>query len=127
MPQKLARICILAGSPREVCTKCGKPRTRILERNRKATRPGKDTKVAGHDNKTVGNRDPQRHVTETKTIGWSDCGCGAKFRPGLVCDPFGGVGTSGIVAAQLGRNYLLIEMSEKYAAIARKRLQKYKR
>ncbi len=41
---------------------------------------------------------------------------------GLVLDPFAGVGTTGYVALQLGRRFVGIELSEKYAAIARTKL-----
>ncbi len=44
-------------------------------------------------------------------------------RPGdLVLDPMAGVGTTGAVAARLGRRYLLIEANAGYAEAARKRL-----
>ncbi len=41
----------------------------------------------------------------------------------LVLDPFMGAGTTALVAASLGRNYLGFELSPEYAAIANKRLQ----
>lgn len=40
---------------------------------------------------------------------------------GLVLDPFAGLGTAGAVAIELGRRFVGIELSEKYAAIARER------
>ena len=43
-------------------------------------------------------------------------------RGGLVLDPFGGAGTTGLVADRLGRDALLIELNPEYAEIARKRL-----
>ncbi len=39
-----------------------------------------------------------------------------------VLDPFGGAGTTGLVADRLGRNATLIELNTKYAAMARKRI-----
>lgn len=41
---------------------------------------------------------------------------------GTVLDPFGGVGTSGLVADRLGRNAILIELSARTARIARHRI-----
>ncbi len=41
---------------------------------------------------------------------------------GTALDPFGGAGTVGLVADRLGRNAILIELNEEYAAMARKRI-----
>jgi DNA modification methylase len=41
---------------------------------------------------------------------------------GIVLDPFGGAGTTGLVAARLQRDATLIELNPEYAAIARKRI-----
>lgn len=42
---------------------------------------------------------------------------------GTVLDPFGGAGTTGLVADRLGRNALLIEINPAYAEMARNRIQ----
>ncbi|WP_082675762.1 DNA-methyltransferase [Aureimonas ureilytica] len=42
---------------------------------------------------------------------------------GLVLDPFGGAGTTGLVAARHGRKAALIELNPEYAAIARRRIE----
>lgn len=42
---------------------------------------------------------------------------------GLVLDPFGGAGTTGLVAERLGRNATLIELNPEYADLARERLR----
>lgn len=42
---------------------------------------------------------------------------------GIVLDPFGGAGTTGLVADRLGRSAILIELNPDYAAIAQGRLQ----
>jgi DNA modification methylase len=41
---------------------------------------------------------------------------------GTVLDPFGGAGTTGLVADRLGRNAILIELNPSYAEIAERRL-----
>lgn len=41
---------------------------------------------------------------------------------GTVLDPFGGAGTTGLVADRLQRNAILIELNPEYAAMARKRI-----
>jgi DNA modification methylase len=44
-------------------------------------------------------------------------------RPGTVLDPFGGAGTTGMVADALGRDAILIELNHDYAQMARDRLR----
>lgn len=41
---------------------------------------------------------------------------------GTVLDPFGGAGTTGLVADRLGRNAVLIDLNPEYAAMARERI-----
>lgn len=42
---------------------------------------------------------------------------------GTVLDPFGGAGTTGLVADRLGRNAILIELNPEYAAMAERRIK----
>ena len=42
---------------------------------------------------------------------------------GTVIDPFGGAGTTGLVADRLGRSAILIELNPEYAAIAERRIR----
>ncbi len=46
------------------------------------------------------------------------------FRQAFVLDPFAGVGTVPVVARQLDRRYLGIDISEEYCAAAQRRLAK---
>ena len=50
------------------------------------------------------------------------CGLAARPRPGVVLDPFFGTGTVGLVARDLGRDWLGIELNPAYAQLARERL-----
>jgi DNA modification methylase len=43
---------------------------------------------------------------------------------GTVLDPFGGSGTTGIVAAQHNRNAVLLELSQEYIDLAKERINK---
>ncbi len=45
----------------------------------------------------------------------------------LVLDPFNGVGTTTLVARKLGRNYIGIDISEKYCRKAEERIKEYER
>src|SRR3990167_3525704 len=48
---------------------------------------------------------------------------GCPPQTGIVLDPFMGAGTTAVVAKKLGRNYIGIELSEKYIEMANKRIQ----
>ena len=53
------------------------------------------------------------------------CDCKTnKFESGVVLDPFGGAGTTGIVAKSLNRQCILIELNSEYIKIAKKRAYK---
>jgi hypothetical protein len=128
-PEELPRRCIEAACPREICTACGKARVRLVERG-----------FTSHDGETEslyeegskGHRisllrqaaraNGREYANETQTIGFSDCGCGAPFTPGIVLDPFAGLATTGVVARRLGRRFIGIELSERYAEMARAKL-----
>ncbi len=45
------------------------------------------------------------------------------YRNNVILDPFNGIGTSTLVAKRLKRNYIGIELSEKYCDIAKQSLQ----
>lgn len=52
------------------------------------------------------------------------CIAGGSPAGGLVLDPFGGAGTSGLAASQLGRRYLGIDINAEYHDLAIPRLAK---
>jgi hypothetical protein len=55
-------------------------------------------------------------------LGWApSCSCDADVVPCTVLDPFGGAGTTGMVARELGRSAVLVELNEAYAEMARTR------
>lgn len=123
-PPELPERCIKAGCPPEVCVKCGKARERIVESRRlgrdwnRNNREGGDRLAMGQSTSEGMTDDYQPPIT----TGWTDCGCGAGFAPGVVLDPFAGSGTTLMVARQLGRKAIGIEISAEYAEMAAKRL-----
>lgn len=46
-----------------------------------------------------------------RTTGWTDCGCNAGFRPGMVLDPFKGTGTTLRVAARMQRSAIGVDFA----------------
>jgi hypothetical protein len=74
--------CIKAGtSEKGCCTECGSPWKRVVERVRQATRPGENSKITNVNGdrlngEVTGNRDPERHVTSLRHLGWyPSCKC----------------------------------------------------
>lgn len=133
MSPRLAEKCIAAGtSEKGCCPECGSPWVRIVERKRVATRPGTNTKIQksdeGYDKRhnVIGNRDPERHITKRTVKGWKPtCKCGKKSTlPCIVLDPFGGAGTTCVVAERMGREWLACEIGEQYAKMARERIDR---
>jgi DNA modification methylase len=142
-PPMLVKPCILAGtSQKGCCPKCGAPWRRKLKKKRKATRPALNSKVLEKRklNNTpgrsptsslptlgsvVGNRDPLRHCTEVRTVGWEpSCSCDAGDPiPCIVLDPFAGACTVGVVAQAYGRKFIGIELNPEYLQMAASRLR----
>lgn len=72
----------------------------------------------------VGNRDPRRHVTATKTTGFKASHLhDAPTELGIVLDPFGGSGTTAQVAQDNGRNWIMCESNPEYVSMIRKRTE----
>lgn len=140
-PSTIPMRAIKAGtSEKGCCPQCGAPWERTIEKERVATRPGLDSKVnrasddpdspyERHSGMVVGNRDPQRHVTKSKTTGWQPtCDCGLEVtEPCVVLDPFSGSGTTGMVATELGRVYVGCELNPEYAEMSRTRIESWKK
>ena len=124
-PEALVERIIKAACPPYICCRCGKPRKRIVERKslERYELPPDDPRYrpARYDKKYKQNN-PQRY-SEHYTIGWTDCGCNAGWRPGVVLDPFLGSGTTAVVAAKLQRDCIGIELNKEYVDMAVQRLK----
>lgn len=147
MPRALARRCLMAGtSAKGCCPECRTPWERVIEKDREPTRPGANTKVAEARNKLpaeepgrsrgaarfekstlgsiAGNRDPQRHTTTTRTVGWEPgCRCDTgEPVPCRVLDPFNGAATTGVEADSLGLDYVGTDCNADYLAMSARRI-----
>jgi hypothetical protein len=125
-PTEIPRRAILAGtSARGCCPKCFAPWERVVERksNDHVNRPERG--FPGRAQRGSGDISPE----ETRTVGWQqgcDCGDaeifdGTKPVPCTVIDPFGGSGTTGAVAIELGRRAILCELNDAYLPLIQKR------
>jgi len=121
-PEELCETPIKAGCPEFVCVKCGKPREKIIEYERKNYISREDRQVAtgGAVKGGVGKNFPE---TTMKEKGYTDCGCNAKLEGGIVLDPFFGAGTTGVVALKQDKKFIGIELNPEYIKIAQARLK----
>lgn len=121
-PPELCRIPIESMCPRQVCTVCGEPRRRIVEAEYATNNA---TARAAADGVNGCGSDPTwRHGRAAKlvnTLGWTSCGHDS-WRNGVVLDPFGGSGTTGLVAVGHGRDAILIDIDDRNADLARERI-----
>ena len=134
-PPVLIETPIKAGCPKQICNHCGKARKPIFSgsshqafnirvRDVQAGRQKHLDRVAS-EKEVRQYREGSSHVGEgRKFVGYSDCGCGAGWHPGIVLDPFMGSGTTAEVAQRLGRNWIGIELNPEYVRLAKLRLSK---
>jgi site-specific DNA-methyltransferase (adenine-specific) len=131
-PEKLVEPMIKAGCPEFICTKCGKAREKVWDiKTMRSTdkwsqvdRIGERGAGGGHNIGIMGGPALAKFREENppKFIGYTDCGCGAEFVPGVVWDPFVGSGTTLQVAARLNRNYGGSEIKQEYIEMAERRI-----
>jgi site-specific DNA-methyltransferase (adenine-specific) len=95
-PEALVERPLRLTCPERVCAECGEP----------------------------WRRDTPRTIGQLAVLGDIKPACDHKTRwvPGLVLDPFMGSGTTAVVAERLGRDWLGIELSPTFAALAEDRL-----
>jgi hypothetical protein len=131
MPCKLIEVLIKCSVPEKVCSGCGAPWERVVERE---TRNMSNAALAG--TRIVGKGHPSSQVRDghdirngptsfTRTLGFRPtcpCPSGTPAARALLLDPFGGVGSTGVSALALGRNYLGVEPSEQYCLASHRRI-----
>jgi len=128
-PPAIPERCIKAGtSERGYCPVCGAPWIRQVEKEKIPDRPNR---VQGREGDTLGEahgkdgRSGSRCSLSVRTLGWEpscDCGSDLPLTRAVVLDLFSGSGTTGMVALQLGRDYIGIDRSEKYLPMAKERI-----
>jgi DNA modification methylase len=134
-PFGLVEPCILAGtSAAGVCPACGKGWRRVVERPTHpregevlaSARDGGLTAQDGLERTGLSHckYDEWLKANPPRTVGWEPaCRCDAGDPvPPIVLDPFNGAGTTGLVAAALGRAYVGVDLSADYLAMSRARL-----
>ena len=132
-PPKLVEPLVKAGtSEKGCCPKCGKPEERVVDISYTVTDGrGKNEKMLTKEAIDAGQAPgPQgmkygRAAKNSRTLGWRPgCKCGGEPVPCTVLDPFAGAGTTLLVAAQLGRRGIGIELNPEYCKMAEGRIGK---
>jgi len=122
-PMDLIEPCVLAGCPEKICVDCGKPYERVMQRPKQLE--VERNKRSGLDDRKVGGvLDKYNRENPPIDLGLQKkCDCKTdKTKSGTVLDPFGGSGTTGIVANNHNRNAILIELNKEYIEIAKNRI-----
>jgi len=130
-PPDLIKPCIMAGtSAKGCCGRCGAPWDRVVERSpMEINRSDRGEKIFGNGHSTAASGTMTK-PPESKTLGWQPtCRCewdnGGPLPhdtvPCTVLDPFAGSGTTGMVALELGRRAILIELNPAYVKLIEQR------
>jgi DNA modification methylase len=123
-PMELPRRVIAGWSPPGICTACGEGRRPVTHVERIPLRPGDSPGIAGLNGDSAHGFDRRAgtHMLSQSIITGYACACpqpDAPTRPSLVVDPFGGTGTTALVADALGRHGLSFDRSADYCRLAR--------
>jgi len=156
-PGEIVERAITLACPEAVCSRCGKPRRRVVERTidldmsrpqakrawqimkekkltpehiaavqatgisdaGKARRVQNGTdrnsesvkRLASEAKKILGGYFREFTFAKRRSLGWTDCGCGAPFMPGVVLDPFMGTCTALDVANRMGRSAIGVDLN----------------
>lgn len=127
-PPELLIKPIKAMCPEKVCRVCGEPSRRIVEREYEprgaAWKSHLQPRVVAAPLKVNPSAQGFKHGEadmRVTTTGWTSCSHD-DWRPGLVLDPFGGSGTTALVATGHGRDCILIDLDARNFDLALERV-----
>jgi hypothetical protein len=120
-PPELVRRIVTGWSPREVCTVCGEGRRPTTEGTPMLWR--ESPTAAGRNAPGTSRKSASGTMLApaTRTITGYVCACPddtARTTPGVCLDPFGGTGTTALVASVLGRVGITMDLSADYCRLA---------
>lgn len=124
-PQEWPRRIILGWSPSGICVECGEGRRPVVAKELEPLGPNGDGRNRRRANIISGGDYPTERGREAATITGYACACpntDAPTRPAVVLDPFGGTGTTAMVARALGRYGVHLDLSADYLRLARWRV-----
>lgn len=122
-PMEWPRRLIQGWCPREVCTACGEGRRPVVDREIGPDAQGRVGTRHGGDSARLAHRTERKMLDglTLRTLTGYACACPDTFAPstpGVVLDPFGGTGTTALVATMLGRRGISVDLSADYQRIA---------
>lgn len=127
-PTEWPRRIITGWSPREVCTACGEGRRPVSVALGESARDRMNAQ--GHNGYTAPPGQQLRALdfkgghaqgARARELTGYACACpdtSAPANPGVVLDPFGGTGTTALVADMLGRHGVSVDLSADYCRLA---------
>jgi len=122
-PKDLIEPCVLAGCPEKMCCECGTPYKRQMQKTGEFQRRWSKTIATAEGSPHEGQSSMQNIYEDLGLQKQCDCQTN-ETKAGTVLDPFGGSGTTGIVAAQHNRNAVLLELNQEYIDLAKERINK---
>jgi len=121
--QEIPRRIILGWSPNGICTVCGEGRRPVVDKSYLSIgdkfKGGTETEGRHNSGKRMGDG------IEATITGYA-CACPddqALTRPAVILDPFGGTGTTALVAEALGRKAISLDLSADYSRLAKWRVE----
>lgn len=125
-PMEWPRRIIQGWSPSGICTECGEGRRPVVERGPTflSAHPMPHPTAEGGDvrkQRARGQKHQDWKNAHPDTLTGEACACPeptAPTRPAVVLDPFGGTGTTALVAKALGRHGISVDMSADYCRLA---------
>jgi DNA modification methylase len=126
-PTEWPRRLILGWSPPGICVECGRGRRPVTNVTTVEDRKGRRQRIVDYSLDAAhgpDGRGGQRWRQSVEVTGYR-CGCEkptAPTRPAVVLDPFGGTGTTALVADTLGRIGISVDRSHDYCRLARWRI-----
>jgi len=115
-------------SERGCCDNCGAPFLRVIRRTKVKDRDDKELRMS-LEKLRFGKAPPPWKGWEAKRelLGWApSCNCSTvETVPCRLLDPFCGSGTMGLIAKELGLDFVGVDLSELYCDMARKRIREF--
>jgi len=124
-PTELIEKPIKASCPSEVCVECGRPYALVKEEKGDVVR-GEEREYS--PNIKGRSAPPQKgwQRSSRELVGWEQqCDCSiSETEPGIVLDPFIGAGTTAVVAQDLERRWIGIDLNKDYVEMSEERATK---